>query len=209
MNNSFCYRRIERELREINTDEPVAIEIQNSPLNMHEPRYLRGIISGPPDTPYEGRKYCLEIFYPDKYPFKPPDAKFLTKIWHPNVSPVTGTISLDGWSPAMTLEALLLHLQALLRDPDLNNPYDTFVTDQYTHSRDIFILTAKHWSNVYAGGPCKVEEYDEKVKTFTDIGVKEIVARYSLSSCSWDQEATAIILFGDNDPLRPSDILFP
>lgn len=33
---------------------------------------LRGEIAGPPDTPYEGGKFLLEIKVPETYPFNPP-----------------------------------------------------------------------------------------------------------------------------------------
>jgi ubiquitin-conjugating enzyme (huntingtin interacting protein 2) len=33
---------------------------------------LRGEIAGPPDTPYEGAIYVLDIKIPETYPFNPP-----------------------------------------------------------------------------------------------------------------------------------------
>lgn len=33
---------------------------------------LRGEIAGPPDTPYEGGNYVLDIKIPETYPFNPP-----------------------------------------------------------------------------------------------------------------------------------------
>lgn len=33
---------------------------------------LKGEICGPPDTPYEGGKFILEINVPENYPFGPP-----------------------------------------------------------------------------------------------------------------------------------------
>ena len=56
---------------------------------------LKGEITGPPDTPYEGARFQLEIKIPETYPFNPPKVRFVTKIWHPNVSSVTGAIGLD------------------------------------------------------------------------------------------------------------------
>lgn len=37
---------------------------------------MRGEIAGPPDTPYEGATYVLDIKIPETYPFNPP------KVWH-------------------------------------------------------------------------------------------------------------------------------
>lgn len=87
--------------------------------NEEDLTHLRGEVIGPPDTPYEGGHYDLEILIPDSYPFTPPkvekrgeegmcrgdvsmqlsffahsQVRFLTKIWHPNVSSVTGAICL-------------------------------------------------------------------------------------------------------------------
>lgn len=37
---------------------------------------LRGEIAGPPDTPYEGGKFVLEIKVPETYPFNPPKVNY-------------------------------------------------------------------------------------------------------------------------------------
>ena len=74
--------------------------------------------------------YYLHIFprfqIPDTYPFNPPKVRFLTKIWHPNVSSVTGAICLDilkdQWAAAMTLRTVLLSLQALMAAPEPDDP---------------------------------------------------------------------------------------
>ena len=38
---------------------------------------LAGTVAGPPDTPYAGGKFKLEIKIPDTYPFNPPKVIFL------------------------------------------------------------------------------------------------------------------------------------
>ena len=73
---------------------------------------LRGTIKGPADSPFENGIFRVEIKIPDDYPFCPPKMRFITKIWHPNVSSQTGAICLDilkdQWSPALTLKTALL-----------------------------------------------------------------------------------------------------
>uniref|UniRef100_A0A8C6H0S9 UBC core domain-containing protein n=1 Tax=Mus spicilegus TaxID=10103 RepID=A0A8C6H0S9_MUSSI len=97
---------------------------------------LRGEIAGPPDTPYEGGRYQLEIKIPETYPFNPPKVRFITKIWHPNISSVTGAIS------AMTLRTVLLSLQALLAAAEPDDPQDAVVANQ---NAVIVALSSKSW----------------------------------------------------------------
>lgn len=44
------------------------------------PRHLRGTISGPEGTPYEGGRFEVDILIPKQYPFEPPKMKFETKV---------------------------------------------------------------------------------------------------------------------------------
>lgn len=38
--------------------------------------HLKGEIIGPPDTPYQGGKYTLDIVIPETYPFNPPKVRW-------------------------------------------------------------------------------------------------------------------------------------
>lgn len=43
------------------------------------------VIVGPEDSWYEGYQFKLSISVPSEYPMIPPNIKFVTKIFHPNV----------------------------------------------------------------------------------------------------------------------------
>ena len=53
-----------------------------------------GTIQGGKGTPYEGLSYKLSLHFPSDYPFKPPQVKFETACFHPNVDQ-SGNICLD------------------------------------------------------------------------------------------------------------------
>jgi ubiquitin-conjugating enzyme (huntingtin interacting protein 2) len=57
--------------------------------------HWKGFIDGPYETPYEGGSFLIDIQIPHEYPRKPPKMKFETKVWHPNISSVTGVICVD------------------------------------------------------------------------------------------------------------------
>jgi len=81
-------RRIIKELGDIQKDSQSQIIAQ--PAGSGEDlSHLRASFPGPPDTPYEGGTYVVDIKIPQEYPFRPPVMKFETKLWHPNVSSQT------------------------------------------------------------------------------------------------------------------------
>lgn len=196
---NMAVSRIKREFKEVlKSEEIVQCSIKLDIVNDNFTE-LRGEIAGPPDTPYEGGKFLLEIKVPETYPFNPPKVKFITKIWHPNISSVTGAICLDilkdNWAAAMTLRTVLLSLQALLAAAEPDDPQDAIVATQYKDNHEMFILTAKHWTNVYAGGPSRNPDFDQKVQRLRDMGVVDYEARAALSRHNWHLERASEQLF--------------
>lgn len=55
------------------------------------------------DSVYAGGVFKIELDFSEKYPFKPPKIKVLTKIYHPNIKQDTGEICTkmidDKWAP--------------------------------------------------------------------------------------------------------------
>merc|ERR1711935_813967 len=161
--------------------------------------HLFGEIPGPPDTPFAGARFQLDILIPPTYPFSPPKVKFLTKIWHPNVSSQTGLICLDilkdQWAAAMTLRTVMLSIQALMTAAEPDDPQDAVVAKQYSDNYNAFKLTAQHWATAYAGASYSNPDYESKLKSLKDMGVDEGAARVALSSCSWDVHKATEQLF--------------
>lgn len=67
------------------------------------PFHLVGTFPGPEGSPYEKGLFDVDIQIPDSYPFQPLKMKFITKVYHPNISSASGAICLDilkdAWSP--------------------------------------------------------------------------------------------------------------
>lgn len=76
--------------------------IQAAPLDNNVMAW-QAVIFGPDDTPWEGGTFKLLLEFTEDYPNKPPAVKFLSKLFHPNVSTVSQTSSfqlvVDGPHP--------------------------------------------------------------------------------------------------------------
>lgn len=196
MADNIAVQRIRREFKEVVTSKELeTAEVKVSAIDDSDMTKLRGEIKGPPDTPFQGGLYVLDITIPHTYPFNPPKVQFLTKIWHPNISSATGAICLDilkdQWAAAMTLRTVLLSLQALLTSPEPDDPQDAVVASQYKSDRECYERTAKHWAKAYANAPTTedLSDLDEKIQSLRNMGFSEDNSRIALSSKNWNEEA--------------------
>lgn len=152
-------RRLQKEIQDIVKDTHSGITVTNpqGEVEISDFTRFRGHFRGPPDTPYEGGKYEIDIQIPSGYPFKPPEMRFMTKIWHPNVSSQTGAICLDtlgsAWSPILTLKSALISVQSLLSSPEPKDPQDAEVAAMLIKHPDEFRHVAKEWAIKYAEAP--------------------------------------------------------
>mmetsp|Transcript_14524 Transcript_14524/g.41367 ORF Transcript_14524/g.41367 Transcript_14524/m.41367 type:complete len:197 (-) Transcript_14524:106-696(-) len=144
--------RVQKEIKDILKDTASGVTVELREENSIQE--MIGSLSGPKDTPYEGGLFYVDIKLDDQYPFAPPKMKFITKVWHPNISSASGAICLDvlkdQWSPALTIKTAMLSLQALLSTPEPNDPQDAVVAKQYLTDKASFDQTAKQWTEMYA-----------------------------------------------------------
>ena len=146
-------------------------------------------IRGPADTPYEGGRFAIDIVFPPDYPYGPPKMKFITKIWHPNISSQTGAICLDilkdEWTPALSVRTALLSLQALLCAPEPSSPQDAQVAEEYLKKPDQFQNNARAWVQRYAKH-CAL--YEDKLQRLVDMGFPAEQAREALMQVGGNEE---------------------
>ncbi|OBT43796.1 hypothetical protein VE00_06287 [Pseudogymnoascus sp. WSF 3629] len=149
-------RRIAKELGDIQKDQSSSIEARAAGSG-EDLTHLKASFPGPPDTPYAGGQFVVDIKIPVEYPFRPPVMKFETRLWHPNVSSQTGAICLDtlgsAWSPVLTIKSALLSLQSLLSTPEPKDPQDAEVATMLMNNPEQFERQAREWAQKYAGAP--------------------------------------------------------
>lgn len=144
-------RRVGSELRSLMTDPPEGLRA--TPLDSSY-YHWQATISGPVSSPYEGGLFYIYMKVPLYYPFYPPEVRFLTRIFHPNISR-HGDVGIDlilqhNWSCGMTLSKVLISIQSLLTDPFTKVCMEPDVGHLYDTNKKMFESVARKWTYQYA-----------------------------------------------------------
>ncbi|KAL1192787.1 Ubiquitin-conjugating enzyme E2 27 [Cardamine amara subsp. amara] len=186
------YGRVQKELVDCEKNKD-ASGVRVNPKSDNLTR-LTGTIPGPIGTPYEGGTFQIDITIPEDYPFEPPKMQFSTKVWHPNISSQSGAICLDilkdQWSPALTLKTALVSIQALLSAPEPKDPQDAVVAEQYIKNYQVFVSTARYWTETFAKNSSLAEKcwIDlSQVRKLVEMGFGEAQVRSAIESSGGDE----------------------
>jgi ubiquitin-conjugating enzyme E2 D/E len=146
---AYVYERVQTELR----------DAQKRPANGISFKPARSMllwsakIEGPPDTPYEGGIFFLNIKLPTDYPFKPPNIHFTTKIYHPNITTHGMTnlsILWDTWSTSCSVSQVLFLLKELLEEPNADEPLNLEAATLFQNEREEFGRRCREMTKKYA-----------------------------------------------------------
>lgn len=89
------------------------------------------------DSMYHGGYFKGQMRFPSDFPFSPPTYRFTPAIYHPNVyrdgrlcisilhqggDPTSDEPDSETWSPAQTVESVLISIVSLLEDPNVSSP---------------------------------------------------------------------------------------
>jgi ubiquitin-conjugating enzyme E2 D len=143
-------RRLNKELADINKSPSPYFSIAPSDGNIYT---WKATMVGPPDTPYAGGVFYLDIHIHYDYPMKPPKINFENKIYHCNINS-NGSISLDilqdQWTPALTIRSLLISITSFLSDPNPYSPLVPEIARVYKENKVEHDRVAKEWTKKYA-----------------------------------------------------------
>mmetsp|Transcript_13395 Transcript_13395/g.19561 ORF Transcript_13395/g.19561 Transcript_13395/m.19561 type:complete len:180 (+) Transcript_13395:46-585(+) len=107
-----------RQLYKVAASPPEGVTPVINEENLSE---IQADITGPEATPYYGGTFRVKLELPSDFPTSPPKGYFLTKIWHPNISPggeiCVNTLKKD-WNPkTFSLFTIYQVIRCLLVEP--------------------------------------------------------------------------------------------
>ena len=113
-----------------------------------------GLIYGPKDTPYENGEFIIDVAISHTYPNSPPSIKFITDIYHPNISE-SGEVCLNilrappmgDWRPSLSIEKTILSLYNLLSNPNASDSLNMAAGQLFKNNYEEFKKLARHVSS--------------------------------------------------------------
>uniref|UniRef100_A0A3B3TJR3 Ubiquitin-conjugating enzyme E2 T n=1 Tax=Poecilia latipinna TaxID=48699 RepID=A0A3B3TJR3_9TELE len=146
--------RLKRELQMLSTEPPPGITCWQTEERIDD---LRAQIVGGVGTPYEGGLFSLEVKIPERYPFEPPNIRFLTPIYHPNIDN-SGRICHDAlklppkgaWKPSLNISTVLTSIQLLMAEPNPDDPLMADISSEFKYNKYLFTEKAKKWTQEHA-----------------------------------------------------------
>ncbi|KAM0681526.1 Ubiquitin-conjugating enzyme E2 4 [Glugoides intestinalis] len=143
-------KRIMKELITMQKEPPP--NTSAAPIDENDLYKWQAIILGPADSVYAGGVFKLSIVFPADYPFKPPKIEFLTKIYHCNI--MNKSLCIDilkaQWTPALTIDKVLISIVSLLMDPNPKDPLNREAAEKYLNTREEYDRIATEWTRKYA-----------------------------------------------------------
>eukprot|EP00163_Fabomonas_tropica_P028451 TRINITY_DN5794_c0_g1_i1.p1 TRINITY_DN5794_c0_g1~~TRINITY_DN5794_c0_g1_i1.p1 ORF type:complete len:617 (-),score=176.26 TRINITY_DN5794_c0_g1_i1:60-1910(-) len=119
-------KRIFKEYQDFMRSPPAGWSVYVSQDDM---RSWKAIFTGLSGTAYQDGHWLLTIDFPHDYPFSAPKVRFVTPIYHCNISR-DGALCLDilkdCWTPGLTISKVLTSIANLLTDPNPNDPLDAY-----------------------------------------------------------------------------------
>nr|XP_048286790.1 ubiquitin-conjugating enzyme E2 T isoform X2 [Myodes glareolus] len=146
--------RLKKELHMLAIEPPPGITCWQETDQVDD---LRAQILGGADTPYEKGVFTLEVIVPERYPFEPPQIRFLTPIYHPNIDS-SGRICLDilklppkgAWRPSLNIATVLASIQLLMAEPNPDDPLMADISSEFKYNKMAFIKNARQWTEIHA-----------------------------------------------------------
>ncbi|XP_063899983.1 ubiquitin-conjugating enzyme E2 G2-like [Zophobas morio] len=112
------------------------------------------VISGPPGSPYEDGVFCATLTFPRDYPHQPPQMRFISPMFHPNIysdgrvcisilhppgeDPLGYELSCERWSPVQSVEKILLSVISMLSEPNDESGANLEASKKWREDREAF-----------------------------------------------------------------------
>lgn len=107
------------------------------------------LLLGPKETPYENGLFLLYAQFPGDYPFKPPEVRFITPIYHCNMNMqgrICHSVFDRNYSPALTFRQIVDCVYGLILTPEPDDPLDNVIASFYLSDYQTYYKNAVNFT---------------------------------------------------------------
>ncbi|KAM3414997.1 hypothetical protein BST61_g10134 [Cercospora zeina] len=134
--STFRITRLMNEMKSIlSTHEQRSYDVYVSESDMS---FWKVVMSGPQGSPYEHGAFLLYLHAGDTYPTFAPEARFVTRMMHPNVNAhgrICHALLSRDWTSDISMTMLLDTIFGLLMQAEVSDPINTTIALDYHHDQ--------------------------------------------------------------------------
>jgi ubiquitin-protein ligase len=85
--------------------------------------------------------------FPQDYPFKPPEVRFITPIYHCNMNSqgrICHSVFDRNYSPAITMKIIIDSIYGLILTPEPDDPLDNVIASYFLSNYSVYVQNAKN-----------------------------------------------------------------
>ena len=131
MKSNKIAKRLSMEYEKLVSDPICGVKIAKEDGNLYK---WKVTLPGPKGSAYEDGLFNLS-FDLDNYPFKCPDIKSITPMYHPNIKKDTGEIGMEvfanNWAPTSTISDIIIKIVFLLFIPLIESQFEPEIAQEY------------------------------------------------------------------------------
>eukprot|EP00347_Sterkiella_histriomuscorum_P010761 403375019 len=150
---NYAIQVLRKQLKEIQQNDEIGCSVG---LENDDDYFKWNIVfEGPSETLYEGGFFKATLKFPNDYPNSPPEMRFATKMWHPNIYP-DGKVCIsilhppgtdeynnqesadERWRPILGVESIVLSVISMLNDPNISSPANIDAAVEYRDNYDSY-----------------------------------------------------------------------
>jgi len=155
----MALRRLQTEYKQLVAEPNYLFSVSQNQSNLFHWDIL---LFGSPDSLFEGGIFKCQLVFPKEYPNRPPQFKFITPIYHPNIYPdgrVCISILHEGkdeynyesmnerWMPSHSVSTILMSISTLFANPNFESPANVDASIEWrnnpeSYSKKIYSLVA-------------------------------------------------------------------
>ena len=148
--SNFSKELLKKQLKDLskNTDLPFNVGL----IDENDFYKWSVLFTGPEDTIYEGGFFKAILTFPLDFPQNPPEMRFITEMFHPNIykdgkvcisilhSPGVDVFNTqekaeERWRPSLGVEQILLSVISMLNDPNCDSPANVDAAVMFRNNR--------------------------------------------------------------------------